>query len=82
MAKCRLPRRKKHAPPAFNIVKGKRTMKKKSFSQIKKEMVIALREKSLLAPVKSVEEVSRKIGRPSEEIEMMSAEEFFSCVDD
>ena len=51
-------------------------MKEKTFSKIKAEMLRKLREKNLDVP-KEVGEISQKISRPSDDVEMMTAEDFF-----
>ena len=57
-------------------------MKKTAFEKIKRKMVRKLREENLVVPPDRNADVSQKIGRPSDPVEMMSAEEFFGNLDD
>lgn len=56
-------------------------MKEKTFSKIKAEMLRKLREENLVAP-KDVGDTTQKILVPSDNDEMMTAEEFFGGLDD
>lgn len=66
--------------PRFNDMEGD-YMKDKIFSKIKAEMLRKLREENLVAP-KEVGDTTQKILVPSDDVEMMSAEEFFGNLDD